>query len=389
MNTKSTMNSQNVLERSLLEYMNSSSSRKDFEESLAPKIRNIKITKLQNVKTVISEIDTILSLSKNGIDQHAEHIVITLESSIGKAKAPLSYPFYGFEKLAGPPATKSAVLLNLLNRISAIAKSGESCTIRDVFYMNVELYNNQQVVSESLREIADAFKVTDLNELGIYAAQKGLCFTPVALHFDMGNMILSNQKSLVPLMSSSVQFSGNWSLVKRVVVVEKDAIFSKLIENTSLNKECIFITGKGFPDWLTRYFLYKLMVCCPPEVDFEIYTDSDPYGIEIALKYIYNGVKIEYQCPRLIYRGVMIQDLLRNPNGSRNGLQLLNLSCRDSRYALKLLTRLEGTNLKMSKKRVLMQELQRQLFYQKKAEMNTVCEANFAQYLMAKSPIRY
>ncbi|CEP60412.1 DNA topoisomerase (ATP-hydrolyzing) LALA0_S01e10264g [Lachancea lanzarotensis] len=381
------MKGQTSSKRSLIDYMKCSPTRKDFEEALEPEVRIIKLTKLQKSHTVESEIDMLLSLAKNGIEQHAEHIVITLEGSNGQVKNPLNYPFYGFERLQGPPAAKSAVLMSLMSRISAIAKQKESCTIRDVFYMNVELYQNQQIVSDSLREIADAFQVTDLNELGIYAAQKGLCFTPVDLHFDIGKIIIHNQKSLVPLMSPSVHFSGDWLRVKRIIVVEKDAIFSKLVENASVCKDCILITGKGFPDWLTRHFLHKLMVCCPPRVEFEIYTDSDPYGIDIALKYTFNCVKTEYQCPRLTYRGVMIQDLLHDRNAARNGLQLLNLSARDFRYASNLLARLENTALKNSKKRVLTRELQRQMFYQKKAEMNTVHGANFAQYLLAKSHI--
>ncbi|SCU94498.1 LAME_0F07668g1_1 [Lachancea meyersii CBS 8951] len=379
------MKTEHSLTESLREYMNHNPTRKDLTDALTPRTRDIKLTKLQPSQSLESEIETLLSLARNGIEQHNEPVVLIIEWEKRTHKLKMNYPYHGFETLKDPPAMKIAVLLSLLSRISAIAKSRDICTIRDVFYLNVELYKSQQIVSESLRDIAESFQLSDLNALGIVAAQKGLCCTPVELSFDIDKLILKNQKSLVPLMTPTTELSGNWSLVKRVVVLEKDAIFSKLAENPLINQQCILVTGKGFPDWLTRHFLYKMMLSCPPTVLFEIYTDSDPYGIEIALKYIYNDVNTVYQCPRLVYRGVMIQDLLQSGDTVHRGLQLLDLSARDLSYAMNLLKRLVNTTLKASKKRLLMREVQRQMFYQKKAEMNTVHGADFAKYLVTKS----
>ncbi|SCV05955.1 LANO_0H18866g1_1 [Lachancea nothofagi CBS 11611] len=371
------------LKPSLGDYLERSPTRATLEEALSPKTREIVLTKIQEPQNLKSEICTILSLMKNAIEQQSEPLVIFVGSRGKLVKPAMCFPYYGFEKMKGPPAFKTSVLLSLLKCVAMKMENEEICTIRDVFYLNVELYKNQQVVAEWLRAIADAFELPHFDALRIVAAQKGLCCTPVNLNFDVDKVILKNQKSLVPYLTAATEFSGDWSLVERVIVLEKDAIFSKLAENTQVSKRCMLVTGKGYPDWLTRYFLYKMMLNCPPSVIFEIYTDSDPYGIDIAVKYMHNELKATYQCPRLVYKGVLIQELIDNRSSTR-GLQLLDLSFRDRTYAMNLLKRIAATTLRKQTKHALVQEVQRQLFYQKKAEMNTVNGANFAEYFLAK-----
>ncbi|SCU88904.1 LADA_0E12684g1_1 [Lachancea dasiensis] len=372
-----------ILSDSLSDYMSHNHSRVKLEETLTPSHRKIKFMKVEESRSIKLEIDILLSLTRNAIEQQDEHFVLHVGGQGKTGKTILCCPYYGFEKMKGPPIKQIAVLLNLLKCISMKIKTHDLCTVRDVFYLNVELYQNQKIVATWLRNIVDAFELPQLDALGIVAAQKGLFCTPVELRFDFNKLIARQQSSLVPLIAASTELEADWSGLERVIVFEKDAIFSKVADHPSISERCMLVTGKGYPDWLTRHFLYKLMLFCPDRVFFEVYTDSDPYGIDIALKYIHNDIKATYQCPRLNYRGVLMHEVIANKD-SPAGLRLLNLSSRDFAYAKNLLRKLNDVPIRTRNKKTLIQELQRQMFYFKKAEMNTINGSNFCDYFLIK-----
>ena len=70
-----------------------------------------------------------------------------------------------------------------------------------------------------------------------------------------------------------------------VLVVEKDAVFQRLLEERILSKfpGLVMVTGKGVPDLATRQLVHLLSVTLP----VLIITDCDPYGLEIFLTYKY------------------------------------------------------------------------------------------------------
>ena len=73
-----------------------------------------------------------------------------------------------------------------------------------------------------------------------------------------------------------------------VIVVEKDAIFQKLIDEEFLKHlpyPAILITGKGFPDLNTRKLLRKLSFEIIPQATFLCLVDGNPYGMEIMSGY--------------------------------------------------------------------------------------------------------
>lgn len=91
-----------------------------------------------------------------------------------------------------------------------------------------------------------------------------------------------------------------------ILLVEKDTVFKKLLQNNIIgrwNNKCILITvrtlmpcklllfsqvfapsqGKGYPDTNTRLILVKLREL--HALPINVFTDADPYGIEIMLTY--------------------------------------------------------------------------------------------------------
>ena len=79
-----------------------------------------------------------------------------------------------------------------------------------------------------------------------------------------------------------------------VLVVEKDAVFQRLLEERILSKRkfsrVLMVTGKGVPDLATRQLVSYLAIGLP----VLILTDCDPYGLEIFLTYKYGSLASSY-----------------------------------------------------------------------------------------------
>ena len=92
----------------------------------------------------------------------------------------------------------------------------------------------------------------------------------------------------IPNDLSNIQTSA-----KLVVVIEKDAVFQRLMWQNflrDLGSPAILITGKGFPDMNTRKMLRKLAYeVLPTEAKFVCLVDGDPHGIEILSVYKYGS----------------------------------------------------------------------------------------------------
>lgn len=89
--------------------------------------------------------------------------------------------------------------------------------------------------------------------------------------------------ALIPHLASNYVISAR-SRAKLVLIVEKDAVFQKLLEDdctSSLN--CILVTGKGYPDVATR-MLVKLL---SEKLELPVYiiVDADPFGVDIMCVY--------------------------------------------------------------------------------------------------------
>lgn len=369
------------MRKSLIDYSEENPSRKGLCDCLTPRSRDIILSPMQYPNTIAAETHKLLSFMKNATEQQAQPMCLLIHS---KRKTILSYkfPYFGPSKPCESSAEKVAILLYLLRCILVKSKLGEKSTIRDIFYLNVELFRKQQVVSDWLRIIQEAFELPSRDCLQIVAAQKGLCHTPVALICDNSHLN-ENNTTLIPYMKQNCDVSTDWTKIKRVIVLEKDAIFNKLIRTRKVTFDTLVVSGKGYPDFLTRLFLNRLMNSAPSSVLFEIFVDSDPYGIDIATKYTCNLDNRFYECPRLRYRGVFIHELLAN-SVNITGLQLLPLTLRDAVYARNLLKKLATKNLENWNTTHFTRELQRQLFFCKKAEMNTVANCTFEDYFLEK-----
>lgn len=72
----------------------------------------------------------------------------------------------------------------------------------------------------------------------------------------------------------------------KVVVVEKDTVFQRLITMPEVEAHIMCVTAKGYPDFNTRRFLLNLQ----SEGKELVYVgDADPCGAEIYFQYVFGS----------------------------------------------------------------------------------------------------
>ncbi|KAG7883179.1 hypothetical protein KL937_000352 [Ogataea polymorpha] len=172
---------------------------------------------------------------------------------------------------------------------------------RQIYYRDVTLFKKQAVINQCIDDIASSFGVST-ETLGVVAAQKGLIYGNLQYYYrdrfvklekKEGTMLLP----LISLESHHEDFRFVSPCPEEIIIVEKESVFSKLCkEHDHGNK--ILITAKGFPDRLTKRFLYHLTQHYP-EAKVVALVDSDVYGLMILKEYKYTpAIKIT-ECPIL------------------------------------------------------------------------------------------
>lgn len=88
--------------------------------------------------------------------------------------------------------------------------------------------------------------------------------------------------------------------IKYILIVEKDAIFSRLVRMKYHTKEkCLIVTGKGYPDIGTRLLLSRIFKE-NSHIPIFCLTDADPFGIDIYLSYKHGSDAMKHQNFELI-----------------------------------------------------------------------------------------
>ncbi|XP_028966420.1 meiotic recombination protein SPO11 [Galendromus occidentalis] len=156
-----------------------------------------------------------------------------------------------------------ARLMVVLKIVYSLLTRNEISTVRQIFYDNVKLFENQMNVSLVLHDIA---KLLDCS-----------------------------RRDLNVVSTAKVETSANV-----VLIVEKDAIFQKLLDQDALtffrnlNIDLLLVTGKGVPDLNTRQLIHILAHLAIPLAKFFVLTDADAYGIEIAGIYSFGSLVQAY-----------------------------------------------------------------------------------------------
>ncbi|KAG5874724.1 hypothetical protein JTB14_037240 [Gonioctena quinquepunctata] len=180
------------------------------------------------------------------------------------------------------------LILYILKKIQTLLETNTRLTKRELYYQLKSLIGDQRVTDRAINSISC------LLDVGMWAlnivAQKGLVFGDLKILLASGETVNCNVPgTMIPQdvgeiieIQSSAYF---------ILVVEKESIFHKLIEEdlpNKLTRPFIMITGKGFPDLNTQLFLKKLWVVMT--IPIFILVDADPHGINIMLNYKFGSV---------------------------------------------------------------------------------------------------
>lgn len=195
-------------------------------------------------------------------------------------------------------------------------------TKRQIYYKDVSLFERQAVADQCLNAICQSLNITS-ESIGVVASPKGLIYGNLKYTYrgELRQLSTRDGICLTPLISlnsklSDFTFDHEEPPPIQIIVVEKEAIFRRLCERPEL-QNCIIMTAKGFPDMLTRVFLY-ILAHSFPYVPVVGYVDSDIYGLMIFDTYkSYPSVDLttivktqdimeqwEPACDRLLYGGV-------------------------------------------------------------------------------------
>jgi len=202
-------------------------------------------------------------------------------------------------------------ILLILNTMRRLVAGGRRTTKRDIFYDNFTEFSSQAEVDRMVAEVVTMLQVPRL-QLGVMATSKGLVVGHLAytnsegvtvdLRLAVGGDTIPQDVPEVELLGSDAHF---------LLVVEKDAIFQRLLEEgvmTGILPPFVMVTGKGMPDLATRQLVYRLST--ELLLPTFLLTDCDPYGLEIGLTYKFGSLAMAWAPERLAVPSATLLGLL-------------------------------------------------------------------------------
>ncbi|XP_057665342.1 calcium-dependent protein kinase 6 isoform X1 [Diorhabda carinulata] len=180
------------------------------------------------------------------------------------------------------------LILYLMNKIQILLETNTKLTKRELYYQMKEVIKNQSIMDNAIN-VVSCILDSGMWMLNI-VAQKGLVYGELEILMSNG-AILNCKVPGTSIPHDISEITEIQTTASFILVVEKEAIFYKLIEEglfKKLPKSFIMITGKGFPDLNTQLFLRKLWTVMA--VPIFILVDGDPHGVQIMLNYKFGSV---------------------------------------------------------------------------------------------------
>ena len=204
-------------------------------------------------------------------------------------------------------------LMRVLEVVNDLLKEDIHATKREVFYTDVNLFQEQKNSDKSIEDVASMLYTTR-NSTHIVASPKGTC---------VGRLRIRDKNDIIDLEGLG---SGGWTVspmldsieiiesdAEFILVIEKDAAMMRLAEARFWRKyPCILITAQGVGNVAVRMFLKRLS----KELNLPVFSlvDSDPYGHYIHSVYLRGSKRLSYESPFLAtpninLLGVLTRDL--------------------------------------------------------------------------------
>ncbi|ETN67182.1 hypothetical protein AND_001014 [Anopheles darlingi] len=188
------------------------------------------------------------------------------------------------------------LIVRMLATVHQLLTTGTSCTKRELYYLHLDLVRSPACCYAALADVCALLDVEPW-EVNVFNTSKGLIAGPLVLIMGSGETIdcsTCRWGTPVPMDVSSVMLVQ--STAKAVLVVEKDTVFKRLLEDGLMAKcanSLLLITAKGYPDVSTRLLLRKIV----DTLGLPVYAlvDADPHGIEILCVYKFGSLAMAHR----------------------------------------------------------------------------------------------
>ncbi|KAG2374841.1 hypothetical protein C9374_010215 [Naegleria lovaniensis] len=189
------------------------------------------------------------------------------------------------------PKRKSHFIWLLMNNIFKLIQQGIKITQRELFYMNVMAFKDQNQCNRYLSCVGDILNV-DRSVLNIICMSKGFLYS----NDGSGNALVSchhltaSTVEQIPGDFPTIDFFGK---VDTILIVEKDAIFRRLVEDKIFKwvRNICIITGCGYPSIITRYILHQISSKFPQAQIYAL-CDFNIHGYQIVTTFKYGSVEL-------------------------------------------------------------------------------------------------
>jgi len=198
---------------------------------------------------------------------------------------------------------KATIFTRVLELCHKVLRTRIHVTKRDLFYTDVNLFEDQKNSDAVLDDIATSVRCTR-SSLNVVASDKGVVVGRVQFKEAGDEIDCTKQgiggKAIPPHIDQVTDIRSD---AEFILVVEKDAAFMRLAEDRFYNSyPCIIITGKGQPDVATRLFLKRISESL--NIPVLGLVDSDPSGLKIISVYMQGSKNMSYDSASLTTRNI-------------------------------------------------------------------------------------
>ena len=189
-----------------------------------------------------------------------------------------------------------AVMVVLMCEIYKMLSQDSTCTKRELYYRDVELFGNQETVNRAVNNLCAMLNVQEF-ELAVMSSSKGLVAGDLTIVIGDEKINCKTPRAVPQNPSEITSFE---TAAEFVLVVEKDTVFQRLVNDETFKKDAsktILITGKGYPDINTRMLLKKIST--DTNLPIYIIVDADPHGVEIMCTYKYGSMQMVHNSEHL------------------------------------------------------------------------------------------
>ncbi|GJC93251.1 type IIB DNA topoisomerase [Colletotrichum higginsianum] len=251
--------------------------------------------------------------------------------------------------------------------------AGRTITKRSIYYQDEHLFKQQSIVDNLVDDLAYTLGL-GREDLGIVATSKGLVAGPILIR-------TKPQSDLDPIRGTPSELDASSSATATF-----RTLAARRYYDTSTCGSGILITGKGYPDLVTKQFLH-LIHDVKPELPILALVDYDYDGIAIMRCYSHGSRGHAHErntvVPSMAWLGIKSGDLApRQEEGSDGSQRPLgpnlfehssSITRKDRKSAARLISGIDedGTDYDIDCRR----ELQVMLFLGAKAEIQAVDDA--------------